>query len=1169
MKTPRVALRSPACSWVVILLLVLAAEGRPAELALRLPLQRTAYQCNERIDLAVVRSAAASLAAGPLLLAVEGEDGSRLAFTFSAGPVEAAAGKAQATEHLHLNGWLLRPGRYVLRVDCDGAQASTNISLHSPVRRSTFKLIDWGRAKGRDLLPLGEESLGFNLLYGPHDADEEGRSIAAGVDFMANCIMSGGHQMDLRQECDWSDPYVIRGGTRRAVQRAFQDRTRPNVAGIHFYDEPGLTWIRDDQTGALTPHAIPWQGRQYEAAFGQSPPDWKNLDSRDPRQAEHWAHWARWKLGLMDAAWKDAQFGVAQVRPDYVSATQSQYAYGAFTDGYYFSVARSLPVVSGHGGYHDFGPGYFNPGMFLEFARARDLARPNWYLPAWYGNTTADEFRLEQYLSFQCNLQGLMSPPDLEPAQPSKSKAAQGIVESNHLLARIGTIFNTMPVTRPPVALLFSISQMIHAQTLDRKIAYSHEIPHGRNLVFAWLAGKLLQHQFMPLLDEEVTDGTLAARHKVIILTSLDYLAPEVVDGLEHFAKAGGLVLLTGDCDLEVKGGVRLEAQPGFPEATQIAELLAAGRSAAAGALMKTRQYLEGASTLANAIRPHLENAGLRPPLASSRPGIIVTRQAAGDIEYLLAVNATHDPSGHPLLGLKAVSTTLALPEQDGFLYDVIHSRPAGHFTSQEGRRQGNFRFGPGQMRIWARAARPVGGVRVGVPLIHRDYTLKEMPLRLELSAAVSDQSGGLLSGSVPLRIRVTGPRGEDRYDLYRATDRGLLNLSLPLGLNDPAGRWKVTVTEFLSGSSSTNAFEVEAASVGSAAAGASRRAVHRPADREAVFRFFRMHRTVTIVKGARERYGQAAQRLAKILEPWNVHCLILEASEATQPRQLTPDEAATWIGLKYASRGQIKAGDQNSPVQVGFALREPAILLGTPEDNPLIKFLLEQRFLPYRPDQAEMPGPRRGYIAWQREGLGVNQESIALIAYDLEGLHEAVGTLYEMAAGLELPTPLALPQSSAISPALTSKTIPEPAPAWTLILPDRVIGLKTAGETITALTHDGTLSEITAGKILTQRLCQGSDYQRWAEELRPSMDAASLSEAARRTPPTRVVKFATAQDSHKAVICWGGLARLFDQHGNLQWRAQFPQDITAFAWLGEQLLLGDADGRLILLPTN
>ena len=110
-------------------------------------------------------------------------------------------------------------------------------------------------------LPQGEDGLGFNMFYGHYGQDTDAHFIRAGVDFMANCVMSGGHQMDLRMECDWSDPLVTRGGTRRVVRRAMMDRTRPNVPGVHFYDEPGLTWHKHPATGEFTPHGIPSQLR--------------------------------------------------------------------------------------------------------------------------------------------------------------------------------------------------------------------------------------------------------------------------------------------------------------------------------------------------------------------------------------------------------------------------------------------------------------------------------------------------------------------------------------------------------------------------------------------------------------------------------------------------------------------------------------------------------------------------------------------------------------------------------------------------------------------------------------------------------------------------------------------------------------------------------------------
>jgi hypothetical protein len=1133
------------------------------------PLGRKAYQTNERIDLAVIRDGGgAALAAGSVILTLQGADVSRLSFTFPVARVAPAAGTARSVEHLHINGWLVCPGKYIITAACDGAEAKDDIEVYTHIRRSSFRLINWGRAKDKAQLSQGEDNLGFNLFYGHYGQDTDGNFIRAGVDFMSNCTMSGGHQMDLRQECDWSDPYVIRGGSRRVANRAFLDRTRPNVPGVHFYDEPGLTWMKHPVTGKDSPQAIPSQLRSYEAAFGAPPlPDIK-VNVKNPEDVRRWAHWARWKLGFMDAAWKDAQFAVSYVRPDFLSVTQSQYGWSAFTDGYYFNVVRSLPIISGHGGYHDYGPGYFNPSYFLELARGRDLARPNWYLPTWYGNTTSDEFRLEQYLSFQTNLQGMISPPDLEPGEPEKCKAAAGIVESNKLMGRLGPIFTTMSVSKPPVAMLYSLSQMIHAQTQNpEKVSYAHDTSHGRNLTFAYLAGKLLQQPFLTVLDEDILDGTLAADHKAIVITSLDYLDPQVIAGLEAFARRGGLVMMTGDCAVKIQGAINLGVRPGFPDAERIAALEKAGNSKEAAALTRTRQALHGAAKLAEAIKPHLIKAGINPVFASSEAGITATRQAAGDIEYLFAVNATHDPQGDAMLGIKTTTATLGLEADGRPVYDAVRGGPIKEFAVRGKVLEAQFRFGPGQMRVFARTARPIGSVKAAAPVLHRDYTQQQAPIRLDIAAALLDAKGGLLSGSAPLRIRLIDPQGNVRYDLYRATDRGTLRLSLPLALNDPAGRWTLKVTELLAGSEDTATVMVSALPTCNAAAGASWRAVHLAQDRDNVFRFFRTHQYVMIVKGSSPYNDAAARRLVTILKPWNVKAAVITAEEASKPRSLSHEEAATWIGLNFAGKGQIKPGDENDPAQVGFAVEGPAILLGTPEDNPLIKVLQAQQFLPYAPSKAEMPGPGRGLIAWQFDGIGVNQESLTLIAYDGHGMSEAVGTMFEMMAGIEPLTPLQLAQESSITPAQGQPTVPEPAVAWSIVLPDRVTGLKVNGDRSTVLTHDGTLSEVAAGgNVTSTSVLDAPAYRKAATELGTVSPFAALAAGRKYVTPQQLVKFGVTNGGLNAVAYWGGTIHVVDQAGVLRAAQKLPQDVTAMAWSGAQLLVGDADGRLMAL---
>ncbi len=119
--------RMNSCLLAVILLggLAMGLNSAAAELKLSLPLGRKAYQTNEQIDLAVVRADTRALAAGTLTLTLAGTDGSALSFDFPVAAVPVTGNDARATEHLHLNGWLLRPGHYTRhRRRPDGATAA-------------------------------------------------------------------------------------------------------------------------------------------------------------------------------------------------------------------------------------------------------------------------------------------------------------------------------------------------------------------------------------------------------------------------------------------------------------------------------------------------------------------------------------------------------------------------------------------------------------------------------------------------------------------------------------------------------------------------------------------------------------------------------------------------------------------------------------------------------------------------------------------------------------------------------------------------------------------------------------------------------------------------------------------------------------------------------------
>src|SRR5439155_1861034 len=118
-------------------------------------------------------------------------------------------------------------------------------------------------------------------------------------------------------------------------------------------------------------------------------------------------------------------------------------------------------------------------------------------------------------------------------------------------------------------------------------------------------------------------------------------------------------------------------------------------------------------------------------------------------------------------------------------------------------------------------------------------------------------------------------------------------------------------------------------------------------------------------------------------------------------------------------------------------------------------------------------------------------------IGYDPRRIGEVVGTMYEMLAGMEPLTPLAMARRSTITPANTAASVPELVLDWSAVLPDRVVGLKTAGDRLSVLTHAGTLAEVQAGgKVGPQRVLDGAAYQKTADELKTSVAPAVLAEA-------------------------------------------------------------------------
>jgi hypothetical protein len=1151
-----------ASTWLAV---AIGAAAETAETRLLFPLGRSAYQTNEMIDLAVVRQAAAALPAGELKLALTSADGSRIDLVFPAQAIAVDGSDASATVHLQISGALLRPGHYTISVNVDGHDVTAAIDLHSHIRCSTFKTIDWGsHAKDSQQRLLGEDGLGFNLLYYSYGGLNPDETIRGGLDYMRNCTMSGGHQLDLRSECDWSDPYALQGGAARVARQAFEDRTRPNCIGVHFYDEPGLTWAKHPRTGERAPYNIPAQDRSYRAAFGVEAPQYNDIKPSDSAAIERWMQYSIWRLSLMEAAWKQGQLAVDDVRPGYLTATQSMYGFHAYGDGYYFNVARPLPVLSGHGGYDDGPAAYFYPPFHLEFGRIRDGTdrnKPEWYLPSWY-RMTPENYRLEQYLSFMMHVQGLAKPPDLFAHDPAQTPEEAGIVEANHLAARLGTLFTTMPLTRPPVAQLFSISQNLSAEVRDMQDAMGIERSaydgggHRAKSLSTYLAGKMIHIPIMPIVDEDVLDGTLAAHHRALILPGIEHLAPNVIAALEQFIAGGGTVLVTDDSQVQIKGATRLGAVASAAQYDLVEKLARENKHAESARLRGASYFFKDAEALASALRSGLARIGIKPDLDSDSPFVVTSRQALGDVEYLFATNATPNDKADKPLALMPATARLTVVHDGRPIYDAIRGKIASEFVVKDKDEVAAIRFGPGQMRAFARTARPIAAVQISSPIVSRDFSARETPIRVACAAIVTDPAGKILCGSIPLQIIVRDPLGHTRYDLYRATDSGICPIDLPLAANDPPGEWRISVRELLNGCEGSATFQYATPSQVGAIAGARERAVIFDRDREHVFRFFHTFEDVAIVAGNGD-YSAAVERIVTSLRPWDVRCRIVPLAEASKPRALTAEESATWVGLIGGVRRDQK--DLPGPAAVGFSVQGPVILLGTPEDNPLIKFAVEHKFLPYAPGARSFPGRARGMVAWQRDMAGYQQQSITLIGYDAAGISEAIGTMYQAAAGQAPLLPLAPPTRVQVAPATRADDLPAWKETWRVALPDRAVGMTADAKGVTVTTLDGSRFAIDMNGHVGPRE-DVADARIDGTNAPPAVPDA----IAKASPPGLIPKRVVTLGERIVVAYWGGTLIRFERDGKIHARQKLPQDIAEIAGAGDTLIVGLADGVIV-----
>ncbi len=309
---------------------------------------------------------------------------------------DAAAGKSQARMvTLHPNA--LKPGDYTVGVKIAGAAKPAIFSVHRDEHPSAYMVAQWVQhqelpgtiaAKGGWMYFTSD----FHSMHPrkPTADDVANAYVAARMKPYALCVLGGGHQLDLDLHNDWGDPWVQRSIAWRMQLNALSNRIYP-IAGLHCFDEPGLTWWPTQPVGEFkadtNPYSIPHQLEEFTKRTGKKLPEGP-FAFTGPQYAKHmdeWTDFIEQRQKYLEQAWNATRWATDSVNPKFATINQvsSSYAVGDTTDGVDTRQDRAYSVQSGHGGYSDAGYGTMFPVRSAEGFQGFSQGQPHYYLPTW------------------------------------------------------------------------------------------------------------------------------------------------------------------------------------------------------------------------------------------------------------------------------------------------------------------------------------------------------------------------------------------------------------------------------------------------------------------------------------------------------------------------------------------------------------------------------------------------------------------------------------------------------------------------------------------------------------------------------------------------------------------------------------------------------------------
>jgi hypothetical protein len=796
------------------LLLLAAGACRAADaVGLELTLPRVQYTTAEPVELAVLSTNDGGNAR-KLSLVVAHADGSSLTFAV---PFDVPAGKAR-TRIVILSPETLKPGRYTATVKAGQAQKSVTFAVHPDRHSNGYFVGQWahqGEARGTTLAKGGWMYMNSDLATlhprRPKPGDHAEWYVEARMRPFARMVLGGGHQLDLDLENDWGDPWVQRTIAWRMQLAALSNRIYP-IAGLHCYDEPGLTWwpIRDDKGKVVetTPFAIPHQLEEFTRLTGKKIPagTFADVGPKYAGRMDDWLRFTGMRMKYLEQAWHATVWGTQSAAPGLATINQvsSSYSPGNPTDGVDSRQNRPYRIVSGHGGYSDLPFGTMQPVRSAEAFQGFTRDRPHYFLPMWYTHTWAS-MRNAVWMAWTTKLDGILYTPEQDFGLDNAGRGYDGthtvfeIAEINRRLALVGDVLRHVPKTPAPVAVLHSHRQYAHdlatfnTPNLHKPGSPQYFSPH-HNAVDACFFRVLEQGLAPNWIDEaEAVDrgATFLKQWKVILCPRLATAAPEFRKVLEDYVRLGGkLVQFKGD-KLLIKGSI--VADHGFGDPGQYY----ADRVQTDGGILSPNYrdlaWRKWNNDLAPTFAKDLASwIGPRAYECSNKE-VLLGVHRAGKATYLLFANNAQSKDN--LRGLKheliPAQTEVSLPK-GGQIYDLFNG---GEVEVHDGKAKLRLAAGDGACWVhvpdnWGMNVDSIQGLAATVQ--QKGRPTRHVPYRTIVTL------GWDAPGPLPFRLRLFDPTGRVVEDLYRATpansDGTLVNRvahEFPHGPLATRGKWR------------------------------------------------------------------------------------------------------------------------------------------------------------------------------------------------------------------------------------------------------------------------------------------------------------------------------------------------------------------------------------------